>query len=166
MLDCNIWHRNWRIFLAPQVKKGLILSEIARVIDFLWKILGCRSIFFEPNQLFLTLFCVISYISSSYQTSVDRKFKKVNWDENGTTSVQNIFWENQVFQCQDRCWWNDIASLNTSKIITFPYPTDFPSLPSEGQLVFEYFKNGTASAYMFFCYSTGTLVFTCIKISC
>ena len=60
--------------------------------------------------------------------------------------MQNIFWENQVFQCQDRCWWNDIASLNTSKIITFPYPTDFPSLPSEGQLVFEYFKNGTASA--------------------
>ena len=30
MLDCNIWHRNWRIFLAPQVKKGLIISEIAR----------------------------------------------------------------------------------------------------------------------------------------
>ena len=52
--------------------------------------------------LFKSVLCVISYISSSYQTSIARKFKitlKWKWHHKCT---EYFFWEIQVFQCQDR----------------------------------------------------------------
>ena len=55
---------------------------------------------------------------------------------------------------------NDIVSLNISKIITFPWPTDSPSK----FLIFQKWHH--KCIFFFFCYSAGTLVFTCIKILC
>ena len=109
------------------------------------------------------MFCVISYISSSYQTSVDRKFKsklKSKWHH----KCGKYFFERTKFFSARIDGDEMILLLSIFQRFNIQHFHVQLTLEANWPINFEYFKNGTTSA--FFCYSTGTLVLTCIKILC